>query len=222
MPHRTRLWKSQFPLLADSDDPAVAEAFDAAHFSQIPAGTVLFRPGTPCSEYLLVVTGRVRVQITGENGREVVLYRVDPGEACVLTTSCLLSHDHYPATGIVEADMSALLLTQEHFEDAVARSGDFRRFVFAQLGARLAQLFARIEAVALEPLEHRLALLLLDLADDTGVVTRTHQDLAAESGTAREVISRALARFEARGWIETSRGQIRLLQRAAIAECAAT
>ncbi len=221
MAHPTRVWRSQFPLLADSDDPAIAEAFDAARFSQIPAGTVLFRPGTPCSQYLLVVTGRVRVQITGDNGRQVVLYRVEPGQACVLTTSCLLSHDHYPAMGIAETEMSALLLPQSHFEDAVARSGDFRRFVFAELGSRLAQLFARIEAVALEPLEHRLARLLLELGGDAGVVNRTHQDLAAELGTAREVISRALARFEQRGWVETGRGHIRLLQRAAIAACAA-
>lgn len=214
------VWQSQFPALAASADTAVAEALAAARFERLPRGSVVFRPGNPCSDYLLVLAGRVRVEITGENGRQVVLYRVEPGQGCVLTTSCLLSEDHYPATGIVEADVAALLLPRTAFEDALARSADFRRFVFSELGGRLARVLARIEAVALDPLERRLARLLLELADDDGELHRTHQSLAAELGSAREVVSRGLARFAERGWVETARGRLRLLDRAAIAACA--
>jgi CRP/FNR family transcriptional regulator len=203
-------------MLAASGDSCVAEAMTRARQARLPAGTTVFRPGNPCTDYLLVLDGRVRVEITGETGRQIVLYRVHPGEGCVLTTSCLLSADHYPATGVVETDMSALLLPRTAFEDALSRSSDFRRFVFHELGSRLAQVLARIEAVALQPFEHRLARALLALAGDDARVHGTHQALAAELGTAREVVSRGLARFAARGWIRSGRGWIELLDREAM------
>lgn len=215
----TLLWQSQFPQLASSQDPVVGETLQQSRFVRLEHGTVVFEPGSPCSDYLMLMAGQIRVEIINDQGREIVLYRVEPGQGCFLTTSCLLSHDHYPATGIVEADASALMLSQPVFEDALATSGDFRRFVFSGLGGRLAQLVQRIESVALTPLEQRLARILLDLADGSGEVRWTHQELAAELGSAREVISRGLTRFVTRGWVDVARGHIRLLDTTALADC---
>jgi len=214
----TSLWQLQFPQLASSRDPVVEETLQQARFVRLERETVVFRPGNPCSDYLLLVSGLIRVKITNDHGREIVLYRVEPGQGCVLTTSCLLSRDHYPATGIIEADACALLLSQRAFDEALASSRDFRQFVFAGLGERLAQVLERIESVALAPIEQRLARVLIDLADGGDEVRRTHQDLAAELGSAREVISRGLSRFAARGWIQAGRGRIRLLEPSALAE----
>lgn len=213
----TSLWQSQFPELASSADPVVGQTLQQARFVRLERDTVVFQPGSPCSDYLMLVAGQIRVEIINDQGREIVLYRVQPGQGCFLTTSCLLSHDHYPATGIVEANASALMLSQRLFEDALATSSDFRSFVFSGLGGRLAQLVQRIESVALTPLEQRLAQTLLELADDHGEVRLTHQELAAELGSAREVISRGLTRFSARGWVHAARGRIRLLDSAALA-----
>jgi CRP/FNR family transcriptional regulator len=215
--HIASLCQSQFPQLASSTDPVVGKTLRQARFARLPRGTVIFRPGNPCSDYLLLATGCIRVETGNEHGREIVLYRVHPGQGCVLTTSCLLSHDHYPATGVVERAASALLLSQPVFEEALARSGDFRRFVFAELGGRLARVLERIESVALSPIEQRLAQVLLDLAEENGEVRRTHQQLAAELGSAREVVSRGLARFAEHGWIRPGRGHISLLDPAALA-----
>lgn len=219
MSDSTALWQSQFPELASSGDPVVGETLQQARFVRLERDTVVFQPGSPCSDYLMLIAGQIRVEITNDQGREIVLYRVRPGQGCFLTTSCLLSHDHYPATGIVEVDASALMLSQRLFEDALAISSDFRRFVFSGLGGRLAQLIQRIESVALTPLEQRLARALLDLSDDGGEIRLTHQELAAELGSAREVISRGLTRFVARGWVHAARGHIRLLDRTALAVC---
>ena len=116
------VWQEQFPALAASTDPAVRELLQRARFARLPAGTVVFRPGNPCSQYLLVVSGRVRVEVTGAGGRQIVLYRVQPGEGCVLTTSCLLSSDHYPATGIVEAEVGVLSVPRPAFEEEMGRA----------------------------------------------------------------------------------------------------
>lgn len=217
----TSLWQSQFPQLASSRDPVVADTLQHARFVRLERGSTVFRPGSPCSDYLLLVAGSIRVELTSDQGREIVLYRVEPGQGCILTTSCLLSSDRYPATGVVEADASALLLSQRSFEEALARSGDFRRFVFAELGGRLARVLERIESVTFSPFERRLARVLLDLAGEDEVVRRTHQQLAAELGSAREVVSRGLARFAERDWIRAGRGRIRMLDRQALAACAA-
>lgn len=213
------LWQSQFPTLASSRDPVVGETLEQARFVRLEPDTVVFEPGSPCSDYLMLVAGLMRVEITNEQGRQIVLYRVQPGQGCFLTTSCLLSHDRYPATGIVEADASALMLSRQAFEKALAGSSDFRGFIFAGLGGRLAQLVERIESVALTPIEQRLARTLLDLADNGNEVRWTHQELAAELGSAREVISRGLTRFVARGWVHAARGRIRLLDTEALADC---
>ncbi|KPJ90946.1 MAG: hypothetical protein AMJ55_12695 [Gammaproteobacteria bacterium SG8_15] len=159
----------------------------------LPANTIAFRQGDTCANYLLVIEGSIKVLARGESGREIVLYRVQRGGSCVLTTSCLLSHSHYPAEGITETPVRALAIPAESFHQGLAKSEDFRRFVFEAYGQRLAEVIA--------------ARYLLQHASENTLAI-THQGLATELGSAREVISRQLKDFEQRGWIEQQRGQI--------------
>ena len=155
----------------------------------------------------------MRVQLTSANGREVTLYRIGSGGSCILTTSCLLSDENYPAEAIAESDVEALAIPAASFQSALESSKWFRRFVFDGFSTRLASVIQKFEQITFTAVEVRLAILLLDL-EKNGVATITHQDIAVELGTAREVVSRHLKRFESQGWVSLGRGHVLLTDRA--------
>lgn len=199
-------WVEQFPGLK-ALQPAVGEALiGASRVVRLPAGTRIFGPGQAPENYLLLLDGTVRVQQVSESGREIVLYRVSAGESCALTTACLMGYEAYQADGLAETDVDAVAIPRTLFDDLIARSAEFRRFVFTAFSVRITNLFRIIEEVAFSRIDIRLAQRLLELADEEGRIALTHQQLAAELGTAREVVSRQLHEFQRRGWISTSRG----------------
>lgn len=204
-------WLAGFPLLRDIEPEARRRLLEAASLAEVPAGTVVFREGGECHNYLLVLDGAVRVQKVSETGREIVLYRVESGESCILTTTCLLSQETYDAEGIAETPVRAVVLPRSVFEDLLARSAVFRHFVFASYAVRLSDLMLLIEEVAFGRIDVRLADCLMDRRGNDGAVHGTHQDLATELGTAREVVSRQLKEFERRGWVALRRGRVDIL-----------
>lgn len=199
-----------FPKLAHSDDPDVQRIMKSAKRLSFPAHERISSSGSLCEYYILVMSGSLRVQILTENGREVVLYHVRPGEGCTLTTSCLLSGEPFPAEGITESTVKVLALSAAEFDTALQKSTLFRRFVFTQLGQRLADVISRVEQVCSHSIERHLAEILLTMNNGGAGINTTHQDLASELGTAREVVSRHLKRFETNGWIRLGRGTIQL------------
>lgn len=182
----------------------------------LPANEIVFQPGNACQHFLMVLEGSVKVTLSTAGGREIVLYRVERGGTCILTTACLFSNGRYPAEGRTETAVSALVMTPTDFQQALSESDAFRRFVFASLGQRFSDMMQRIEAVSFQPIDHRLAASLLQLMDQNHSIHLTHQSLAVELGSAREVISRHLKRFENQGWISQSRGNIDILDIAAL------
>ncbi len=203
-------WLEQFPDLAAL--PAEDRRLLSARAMQVslPAGTTIFAPGVEAESFILVLDGTVRVQQVSPNGREIVLYRVTGGETCIMTTACLLSGEAVSAEGVAETDVDAVALPKAAFEEAIARSPGFRRLVFADYSHRISDLMHVVEEVAFERLDKRLAQRLLDLAGPDGAVCATHQDLATELGTAREVVGRQLKELERRGWLDRARGRIEL------------
>lgn len=207
-------WTRRFPEL-ESLEPELRDMLRArSQVIHAPKGTVLFGPGTSPENLLMLLDGTVRVQQLSESGREVVLYRVHAGESCVLTTACLLVHDKYSAEGIAETPVDAAAVPRKVFDELLARSAPFRDFVFAAYSRRMLELFMVIEEIAFQRMDIRLGQKLLELAvpgpDGSQVVNATQAQLAAELGTAREVISRQLSEFQRRGWVEVARGQVRL------------
>jgi CRP/FNR family transcriptional regulator len=189
---------------------------EAGRVLTLPAGAVVFGPGQPPQNYLLLINGTVRVHQLSESGREIVLYRVQAGESCAMTTACLIGDDVYQAEGVAETPVQAVVLPREAFDEAISKSPEFRRFVFAALSSRMTHLFKLIEEVAFSRIDVRLAQRLLELAGDADRVVMTHQQLASELGTAREVISRQLTEFQRRGLLATARGELTLLNRPAL------
>jgi CRP/FNR family transcriptional regulator len=214
-------WIEQFPGLSRLE-PGVRDVLTGkSTVVTVPEGRVIFGPGKSPENLLLLLEGRVRVQQVSEAGREIVLYRVEAGQSCVLTTACLLAHEGYSAEGIAETDVRAVAIPRTVFDDLIARSDTFRTFVFTAYSKRITDLFQIIEDIAFQRVDIRLAQRLLDLERGTGQIKATHQQLAAELGTAREVISRQLGEFQRRGWIRQSRGSVELVDTAGLERLAA-
>ena len=195
------------------DDVLLQQLSKQVQQVRLPAGQTVFHRGDTCRNYLVVIHGSVRVQALSAGGREVVLYRVTDGQSCVITTSCLISEESYPAEGITDEETEALVIPQSVFNEALGYSDTFRRFVFANQGQRLGDLIQRVEDVAFGRVDARLAKHLVDRCGNRpGAVSATHQQLASELGTAREVISRQLKVFEKEGLIAVHRGSVEVIR----------
>lgn len=204
-----------FPALATLDSASRSDLSQSLRPVSLPAGTVLFADGSACHAFVLLLDGSVRVQKVAETGREIVLYRVEPGQTCVLTTNCLLADNTYGAEGIAETAVQGYALAPAAFQRLLAASQAFRTFIFSAYATRIADLLLLIEEVAFGRIDARLAHILTTRAQDE-VVFATHQELATNLGTAREVVSRQLKDFERRGWVALARGRIHLIKRAAL------
>ncbi|KIC51348.1 Crp/Fnr family transcriptional regulator [Tateyamaria sp. ANG-S1] len=192
-----------------------------ARVTHMSEGTQVFGPMNVPDSLFFLYEGRIRVVQRSDMGRDIVLYRVDAGESCVLTTACMLAEEAYEAEGIAETDITAIALPKAAFDRLVAEEEAFRAFVFAAYSRRLIDLLRVVDDVAFGQMDVRLAARLLALAGDFKEVTATHQHLASELGTAREVVSRILQDFQKRELIAQSRGRIALLDKPALRDIAA-
>lgn len=168
----------------------------------------------PCNGFTLRLKGQSRVYKLSSSGREIVLYRVHAGESCVLTTTCLLGKSDYPASTILEDAVQDVLIPSATFHQLMLESSVFRTFVMEKYGALISDLIVLLDEVAFYGLDARLAKLLVDADSDD--IKRTHQQIANELGTAREVVSRQLKTFEQNGLIELNRGSIKIKNRKAL------
>lgn len=189
---------------------------DVARVIHLREGAQVFGPDNVPDSLFFLHDGRIRVSQTSEKGREIVLYRVDAGESCVLTTACMLAEEAYNAEGIAETDITAVVLPKPAFDRLVSEEEAFRKFVFAAYSRRLIDLLRVVDDVAFGRVDVRLAERLIALAGDRKEIPATHQQLASELGTAREVISRILQDFQKRGMIAQSRGRITFIDKPAL------
>lgn len=207
-------WLELFPDLLALEPESKALLARYARIIEAPVGTIGYREGTPCGAYVLRLAGQSRVYKMSTSGREILLYRVGSGETCVLTTTCLLGNSDYPASTIVEEPIRDVIVPAAAFNQLMVESRVFRRFVMQNYGALISDLIVLLDEVAFHSLDARLAKLLLE--EPSAQVNRTHQQLAAELGTAREVVSRQLKRLEQKGWVSLGRGHVEILDKAAL------
>jgi CRP/FNR family transcriptional regulator, anaerobic regulatory protein len=214
--HVTRLL-DLYPALAaiDPHERQAVLAEDAQAVS-VPQGAVLFEEGQPCRGFPMVLSGGIRVARGSRGGRNLELYRVSPGDLCVVSTSCLFGQVALSAHGVTLAPTELMLLSPAGFERWSANAA-FRRFAFGVFADRLADLMALAEAVAFQQLDRRLARALLGQGN---VLRTTHQALADELGTVREMVTRLLKRFESAGWVVLGRERIEIVQPQALRELA--
>lgn len=208
-----------YPALAAALAPGEREGLlQPQALLRLPAGTTVFTEQQPCRGFPLLLGGSIKVIKTTPSGRELLLYRVEPGGSCIITSSCLLGHTDYSARGIAESELTLLMLPAPLFSRLVGESAPFRDFVFHLFAERIAELMQLVEEVAFSRLDQRLAKLLL--AKEQEVLHTTHQQLAEELGSVREIISRLLKGLAAQGLVSLGREQIVLLDRAGLARLA--
>jgi CRP/FNR family transcriptional regulator, anaerobic regulatory protein len=208
-------WLDSIAALEKLEPEARALVADLQPF-EIEAGRTLFSPGAACAGFALVLSGVIRVGINAESGRSLVLYRVSTDEVCVQTTLCLMAGLEYSAEGVTETAVRLLMVPAARFDKLIAVSKVFRSFVFARFGARLNDISRLLETIAFARVDSRLAQALLLRADAQGRVAATHQGLAEEVGTAREVVSRQLEAFARAGLVALGRGEVKVLDRASL------
>jgi CRP/FNR family transcriptional regulator len=203
-----------FPALRDLPAALRTALHAKGALHTVPAGTMLFSPGAPCTGFPLVIDGAVRVGKTTPNGREILLYRVQTGESCILSSGCLLGHSQYSANGVAETEVTLFHIPASLFQELLLAVPAFREFVFGMLGARLAEVMELVEEVAFHRVDERLARLLVHRGP---VLAASHQTIADELGSAREVISRLLGSFEHRGWVQLGRERVTVTDPKALA-----
>lgn len=195
------------PSLAELETDVLIKLGQIAQLVEVPAGTVIFQPGSTCENYLIVLQGTVRASITSDSGREIVLYRVESGETCILTTSCLLASSKYDTEGTAETDVVALAIPRTLFVELLGTSEKFRQLAFDTFSDRLHDLIVLINEISFGHLDTRLANYLTGKAKDN-LVEATHQTIATDLGSAREAVSRLLKEFERKGYVELDRGRV--------------
>ncbi len=197
-----------YPPIGEMTPAAQRLLRDNLQLATAPANHVLFDLDSPCSLFLLLYAGSIRVIKPALSGRELLLYRLEPGDSCVLTASCLLGRSNYPARGVVETDLTAYALAQPVFNQLLESSTPFRALVFNHFADRVADLMQLVEEVAFGALDQRLAAYLAARAPR---LEATHQQIADELGTVREVVSRRLKQLEHAGLVRLERGQVQVL-----------
>jgi CRP/FNR family transcriptional regulator len=194
-------------MLAELPGAELEGLLETAVEMSLPSGTLVFDEDQACQGFPLVLSGSIRVVKASPNGRELQLYRVSPGESCILTSSCLLGHTRYQARGVTEHDLKMVLLPASAFHTLMAKRDSFRSYVFNLFSERLTDLMQLVSAIAFQKLDQRLAALLVSKPNP---LHTTHQALADELGSAREMVSRLLKGFADQGWVKLGREQIEI------------
>lgn len=179
---------------------------------EVPSGTPLFETGMACQGFPLVVSGEVKVFRTSADGRSLELYRVSPGELCLVSCASLFRQQTLSARGVTTKPTALYLIPPPVFDQWLGEPG-FRQEVLGLFAERMADLTALVDAVAFRKLDQRLAAALLGRGQTLAI---THQALADELGTVREIVTRLLRRFEREGWIQLGREQVRILDSTAL------
>jgi CRP/FNR family transcriptional regulator, anaerobic regulatory protein len=213
---RSRLLQ-QYPMLREMSGTDLEDLLATASVMHLPAGTVVFDENQSCKGFPLLLSGSIRVIKAAPNGRELLLYHVMPGESCILTSSCLLGHSPYHARGIAEQSMEMVLLPASAFQALIGTHEAFRGYVFHLFSDRLTDLMQLVSAVAFQKLDQRLAHLLVNKPSP---VHATHQALADELGSAREIVSRLLKGYAEQGWVKLGREQIEITDKPALRKLA--
>ncbi len=200
--------KKMYPALAGLAAEGLARLLTPLQPIHLPAGTQVFAEHQPCQGFPLLLDGSIKVVKQAPNGRELMLYRVAPGGSCIITSSCLLGHTDYNARGIAETPLTLLIVPAPAFATLLAEHPPFRDFIFHLFAERISELMQLVEEVAFARLDQRLAKLLLARNETT--INATHQQLADELGSVREIVSRLLKGFAAQGLVTLGREQITL------------
>ncbi|MBL8016013.1 MAG: Crp/Fnr family transcriptional regulator [Ignavibacteria bacterium] len=202
--------QSTYPFLKNLSASETDNILNYSIHKKIPAGEHIFTKGDSCTFFALMLSGKVRVYKAGETGREITLYRFGKGESCILTASCILSRNSFPAAAVTEEETEAILVPRELFREYIKQYDTWRNYFFDVLSERLSEVMEIVNEIAFRKMDARIAEYLAGASIDSKV-NATHQQIAAELGTSREVVSRILSDFERGQLVKLDRGKIMII-----------
>ncbi|VAV91857.1 Transcriptional regulator, Crp/Fnr family [hydrothermal vent metagenome] len=198
------------------DSNASREICSNANIMSLPKGARLFVSGDTCENFIIVASGKARVQLTTRTGRDITLFRLESGQSCALTTSCLLSDSTYYAEGIAETDIDIIAVPQAIFQRYLAKSPELTACLLDDFASRIGGLTSLVDRLTSRDLDMELATLLLGEQNGDGRILLSHRAIADELGTAREVISRKLKELEKANIVHLARGSLHILDTEAL------
>jgi CRP/FNR family transcriptional regulator len=206
------------PFLTKELFKEIDDFFSASLHQKIPANKIISVEGDACNYLSFLLKGVIRVYKVGSSGREITLYRINEGGSCILTASCILSQKYFPAIAVTELDSEVLSLPANLFKEWVSKYPVWQEYVFNLVSERLADVIAVVEEIAFKQVDIRITEKLSQfISKGINPIEITHQELASDIGTSREVVSRILKDFEAKGVCEISRGRIKILDQLKLA-----
>lgn len=210
-PDNQQRLETRFDFLRQAEPRFHQRFMQTASIARLDRGQYVCHEGNSCPHLALVIQGTARVFKLGENGREITLYRVEPGQSCILTASCILSEQPFPALAICESELEAAVVPAGEVKRWLSESADWRDYIFGLISRRLANIISVVEEVAFKRMDRRIADYLTRHTQSSGpVLHATHQEIASDLGTSREVVSRILKDFETGGLLQVRRGTIQI------------
>lgn len=211
--HHQYAWFNAIPRLKNITEDLWKEVLAESNVISFPAGTKLIQCGDSATQFVIVLKGVVRVYQAAETGKEICLYRVRSGQVCALTLTKLHTTSNICAQAVAEEDVQILAMPLRYFYRLLSESEDFRNYVMSALADCVGEIMQMVASVSFQRLESRLSCLIwkLSVSESSNKLKFTHQEVANELGTTREVVSRLLKDFENMGCIKLSRGTIEIL-----------
>ena len=199
-----------FGFLDDCEDNIYQEFLSAAIHVKLKKGQCIFKQGDDCTHLALMLGGAARIYTLADSGREITLYRIEAGQSCILTASCVQSNHPFPAFAVCESNIDAILIPANCLQKWLAESTAWRDFIFGLISQRMTSVICLVEEVAFNKLDQRIAKLLIQsMYKNTALIIHiTHHEIALELGTSREVVSRILLSFQRAGLVNLTRGLI--------------
>ncbi len=208
------------PFLKDADNVLVSSMLDDSIRYSINSGTTLMEHGELCNNVIIVLKGRIRVYRISQEGKEITLYRIGGGETCILSMGCVMDHDPLDAVAYVEEPTDLLAIPANLFNEILDKCPHFRKYLFKMLLKALSDVMMLTEEITFHGVNKRIASYLINKSSETRsmILYVTHETIARELGTAREVVSRMIKEFSSHGILEVSRGKIKILESSSLEE----
>lgn len=202
-----------YPFLRDVEDEILDLFFKRIIFNNYEAGQNLFNDKVSCIGFSFILEGRLRIYKIGEDGKEVTLYRIGKGDSCFNTVLCALTDSEEISFADVEENAIIAILPMDLFKKYLVNNSSFLKYMFKNLYNRFENVVEGLQKVTFDSIENRLINYFnVKLEDNNGarIIYTTHEKIAADIGSSREVVSRSLKILERRGLLELGRGKIKI------------
>lgn len=203
------LLRKSYPLFEES---LVTEIEEQGEFKTFPANEILMRKGQYIRSTMLVLNGLIKIYREDEEGNEFLMYYLKPGEACALSLVCAAKHEASPIMAKTVTETEVMMVPVDTMSEWMSKFKSWYQFVIETYRSRFDELLVTLDNVAFRSMDERLEFYLKRAkeAQETTLLNISHQEIAQELNTSREVISRLLKKMEQKGLVGLHRNAIEL------------